>query len=302
MVGKVVGRGGNVSFGIEGMAGMLGSGGSVALGKDGNVDCGIVGRDGKGGNVGLGRVGSDEGKGGNVGFGRLGITGVVGTEGEAVSKRRRAARLTSMLENDSKAVERKDLYLLTQTFTEGTPFREQAPESNFREASRTISQEKNGVCEISQTPKRAAKLFRNTELSSQGCEVGFHLEVPSSLLAAWFVYRQKEKHFTVQKCCEITLQQKGDFATLCKMLPSARSDWLVMAATSSFQLRIAHHLKHWIIDFLSFEMTEADVAINEEISGYSNQTCTYENKRHGIENNQNENECVPGPPVTNALS
>ncbi|RVW64282.1 hypothetical protein CK203_052282 [Vitis vinifera] len=118
----------------------------------------------------------------------------------------------------------------------------------------TISQEKNGVCEISQTPKRAAKLFRNTELSSQGCEVGFHLEVPSSLLAAWFVYRQKEKHLTVQKCCEITSQQKGDFATLCKMLPLARSDWLVMAATSTFQLRIAHRLKHWIVDFLSFEM------------------------------------------------
>ena len=39
-----------------------------------------------------------------------------------------------------------------------------------------------------------------------------------------------------------------------KMLPSARSDWLVMAATSSFQLRIAHRLKHWIVDFLSFEM------------------------------------------------
>ncbi|RVW23325.1 hypothetical protein CK203_100932 [Vitis vinifera] len=105
-----------------------------------------------------------------------------------------------------------------------------------------------------ETPKRAAKLFRNTELSSQGYEVGFHLEVPSSLLAAWFVYRQKEKHLTVQKCCEITSQQKGDFATLCKMLPSARSDWLVMAATSSFQLRIAHRLKHWIVDFLSFEM------------------------------------------------
>nr|CAN68455.1 hypothetical protein VITISV_043523 [Vitis vinifera] len=122
------------------------------------------------------------------------------------------------------------------------------------EASGAISQEKNGVCEISQTPKRAAKLFRNTELSSQGCEVGFHLEVPSSLLAAWFVNRQKEKHLTVQKCCEITSQQKGDFATLCKMLPSARSDWLVMAATSSFQLRIAHRLKHWIVDFLSFEM------------------------------------------------
>ncbi|KAL6316750.1 hypothetical protein AAG906_020434 [Vitis piasezkii] len=69
---------------------------------------------------------------------------------------------------------------------------------------------------------RGLKYFRNTKLSSPGCKVGFHLE--------------------------------GDFATLCKMLPSARSDWLVMAATSSFQLRIVHRLKHWIVDFLSFEM------------------------------------------------
>ena len=38
------------------------------------------------------------------------------------------------------------------------------------------------------------------------------------------------------------------------MLPSARSDWLAMAVTSSFQLQIVHRLKHWIFDFLSFEM------------------------------------------------
>ncbi|KAJ9705719.1 hypothetical protein PVL29_003687 [Vitis rotundifolia] len=100
IVGKVVGSGGNVRFGIEGMVGMLGSGGSVALGKDGWV----VDKDGSvGGSVGcgIGRVGS-EGKGGNLGFGRVGITSVVGTEGGAVSKRRRAARLTSMLENESR--------------------------------------------------------------------------------------------------------------------------------------------------------------------------------------------------------
>ncbi|RVW57873.1 MLO-like protein 6 [Vitis vinifera] len=42
-------------------------------------------------------------------------------------------------------------------------------------------------------------------------------------------------------------QQKVDSAAL-------QSDWLVMAATSSFQLQIAHRLKHWIVDFLSFEM------------------------------------------------
>nr|CAN71677.1 hypothetical protein VITISV_015839 [Vitis vinifera] len=80
--------------------------------------------------------------------------------------------------------------------------------SKLREASGAISQEKSEVCEISQTPKRAAKLFRKTELSSPGCKVGFLLEVSSSLLAAWFVHRQKEKHLTVQKCCEI-LATKG---------------------------------------------------------------------------------------------
>ena len=40
----------------------------------------------------------------------------------------------------------------------------------------------------------------------------------------------------------------------CKNLPSAWSDLLAMAVTPSFQLRIAHHLKHWIVDFLRFEM------------------------------------------------
>ena len=102
--------------------------------------------------------------------------------------------------------------------------------------------------------KRAAKSLRSKRLFSQGCEVGFHLEVPSFLLAVYVGQLQKEIHPTVQKGYEITSQQKGDFAALCKMLPLARSDWLAMAATSSFQLRIAHLLKHWIVDFLSFEM------------------------------------------------
>nr|CAN64240.1 hypothetical protein VITISV_005702 [Vitis vinifera] len=105
IVGKVVGSGGNVRFGIEGMVGMV----MVNARKWRQRGLGqrwLVGRDGKGGNVGLGRVGS-EGKVGRVGSdegkgGKVGITGVVGTEGGAVSKRRRAARLTSMLENDSR--------------------------------------------------------------------------------------------------------------------------------------------------------------------------------------------------------
>nr|CAN70117.1 hypothetical protein VITISV_025924 [Vitis vinifera] len=42
-------------------------------------------------------------------------------------------------------------------------------------------------------------------------------------------------------------QQKADFATLW-------SDLLAMAVTPSFQLRIVHRLKNWILDFLSFDM------------------------------------------------
>ena len=49
-------------------------------------------------------------------------------------------------------------------------------------------------------------------------------------------------------------QPKADF-TVVQNLPSAWSDWLPMAVTPSFQLRIMHHLKHWIVDFLSFETT-----------------------------------------------
>ena len=56
-----------------------------------------------------------------------------------------------------------------------------------------------------------------------------------------------------QDGCEIS-QPKADFAAL-QNWPSAWSDLLPMALTPSFQLRIAHRLKHWIFDFLSFEST-----------------------------------------------
>ena len=47
---------------------------------------------------------------------------------------------------------------------------------------------------------------------------------------------QEEFHNTVQNGCETISQQKGDFAMLCKILPSACSDWLAMAVTPSVQL------------------------------------------------------------------
>ena len=51
-----------------------------------------------------------------------------------------------------------------------------------------------------------------------------------------------------------SFRSKRVISQLCKILPLAWSDWLPMAVTPSFQLRIVHRLKHWIVDFLSFEM------------------------------------------------
>ena len=53
---------------------------------------------------------------------------------------------------------------------------------------------------------------------------------------------------------DIISQPKADFAAL-RNLPSARSDRLPMAVTPSFQLWMAHCLKHWIANFPRFEMT-----------------------------------------------
>ena len=48
-------------------------------------------------------------------------------------------------------------------------------------------------------------------------------------------------------------RSKRLISQLCKNLPSTWSDLLAMAITPSFQLQIVHRLKHWIVDFLSFE-------------------------------------------------
>ena len=72
---------------------------------------------------------------------------------------------------------------------------------------------------------------------------------------------QEQFRCTVQNGCEI-FAAKGQYfrsprliSQPCKNLPSAWSDLLAMAITPLFQLRIVHHLKNWIVDFLSFEMT-----------------------------------------------
>ena len=122
----------------------------------------------------------------------------------------------------------------------------------YREALGTISQMKTRFARFRRCTQRAAKLLRSKRLISQHCEVVFQLVV-------FGFHRdgklQGEIHNTVQKGCEIISQQKGDFAALCKILPSTWSDRLAMVVTPSFQLQIVHRLKHWIVDFLSFEMT-----------------------------------------------
>ena len=66
---------------------------------------------------------------------------------------------------------------------------------------------------------------------------------------------------TVQNGCKIFAAKGQHFRSQrlisqpCNILPSAWSDLLAMAVTPSFQLRIAHRLKHWIFNFLSFKTT-----------------------------------------------
>ena len=65
----------------------------------------------------------------------------------------------------------------------------------------------NGVCEISQMHKRAAKSLHNNMLSSQGCEVGFHLEVLSSQLAA-YIGNFRRKYTLLYKKAAKSLRNK----------------------------------------------------------------------------------------------
>ncbi|KAL6312968.1 hypothetical protein AAG906_038537 [Vitis piasezkii] len=99
---------------------------------------------------------------------------------------------------------------------------------------RTISQRK--WCLQIQTLKRAANNFATTCYLHRAAKLASNLRFSAFQLVA-SLYKNAAKFS----------QQNADFATLW-------SDLLAMAVTPSFQLRIAHRLKHWILDFLSFEM------------------------------------------------
>ena len=85
------------------------------------------------------------------------------------------------------------------------------------------------------------KLQENFAAVQEGCEISQH-EGHYFTAKGWFHSRPL-----------VISQLKANFAAL-RNLPSAWSDWLPMAVTPSFQLWITHSLKHWIVDFPSFEM------------------------------------------------
>nr|CAN64114.1 hypothetical protein VITISV_008524 [Vitis vinifera] len=113
----------------------------------------------------------------------------------------------------------------------------------------------NEVCEISQTHKK-------------GCEITFQQKADFAALRSWLSacgvrlptchkYRENFKRNSTALCkmAAKSFRSKRVISQPCKILPSAWSDRLPMAVTPSFQLRIVYCLKHWIVEFLSFEMT-----------------------------------------------
>lgn len=98
MVGSDVGNGGNVTLGI--VVGTVGIVGREVVGIGGNAAFGRVGIAGSGGNATLGRAGT------------VGNVGIVGTVGCEDCSKWRAAKLTSMLENDNaRTIARRKLWL-----------------------------------------------------------------------------------------------------------------------------------------------------------------------------------------------
>ena len=69
------------------------------------------------------------------------------------------------------------------------------------------------------------------------------------------IRKLQENTHALCKMAAKSFRSKRVISQPCKILPSAWSDRLPMVVTHSFQLWIAHRLKHWIVDFLSFETT-----------------------------------------------
>ncbi|RVW68286.1 TMV resistance protein N [Vitis vinifera] len=111
--------------------------------------------------------------------------------------------------------------------------------SKLREASGAISQFRRHPRGLRNYFARPSCLHRAAKLAST-----LKFPAPFSRHGSCIVRR---RNTLLYKSVAKFSQQKVDSAAL-------QSDWLVMAATSSFQLQIAHRLKHWIVDFLSFEM------------------------------------------------
>ena len=112
----------------------------------------------------------------------------------------------------------------------------------------------NEVCEISQTHKKDCEIT-----SQRKADFAAAAKLAFSLWSSASNVSQLSGNFgrnstALCKMAAKSFRNKKVISQLCKILPLAWSDFLAMAVTPSFQLRIAHRLKHWIFDFLIFEM------------------------------------------------
>ena len=120
-------------------------------------------------------------------------------------------------------------------------------------SSRNISQVKNGVCEISQTLKKGCEITSQQKADFvvlRSCLSACGVQLPTCR-------KYRETSGGIPQHCAKWLRNSRNKRLIsqpCKNLPLAWSDLLAMVVTPSFQLRIVHRLKHWILDFLRFEM------------------------------------------------
>ncbi|KAL6315702.1 hypothetical protein AAG906_006564 [Vitis piasezkii] len=103
--------------------------------------------------------------------------------------------------------------------------------------------------------KRAAKSLRSKRLISQRvAKLAFSLRCSASNVSQ-ISGNFRRNSTALCKMAAKSFRNKRVISQPCIILPSAWSDWLPMAVTPSFQLRIRHCLKHWTLEFLSFEMS-----------------------------------------------
>ena len=113
----------------------------------------------------------------------------------------------------------------------------------------------NEVCEISQMHKKGCKITSQQKADfAATAKLAFSLQCSASNVSQ-ISGNFRRNSTALCKMVVKSFRSKRVFSQPCKILPSDWNDLLEMTVTPLFQLRITHHLNHWISDFLSFETT-----------------------------------------------